>query len=72
MTRSTVFAIQRKIKNRKKLNITCKDTKIKQTSQVTYYLDCVLNETMSGRKKRIRKKLTHIATVLLCMFCVVY
>ena len=44
-TKSILFASKRKIKSAKKLNIKCKNIKIKQHSQVTY-LGCVLDQTL--------------------------
>ena len=46
-TKSILFASKRKIKSAKKLNIKCKNIKIKQHSQVTY-LGCVLDQTLFG------------------------
>ena len=45
--KSILFAIKRRAKNIRQLNLKYKDTNIKQRSEVTY-LGCVLDETMSG------------------------
>ena len=75
-TKSIIFLSKRKIKKFPKLNITCKNTPIKQHSKVTY-LGCILDETVSGvsmavkviNKKNSRLTFLHRKIALRRLLC---
>ena len=52
-TKSALFASKEKLKNVHQLNIRCKQTNIKQYSQVSY-LGCVLDKTMLGEPMALK------------------
>ena len=52
-TKSILVGSKHKIKSARKLNVKCKDIKIKQHSQVTY-LGCVLDETLCGEPMALK------------------